>query len=362
MKRLIAMMIVLSLVLCGCGGGGNQETTAPETTAPVETTVPETTAPAPTEAPTEPTEAPPVDVNPLTGEALDEVNNNRPYAVMINNMMQALPQCGISQADILVEILVEGEVTRFMAIFTDMAGIPNIGPCRSVRPYFINIARSFDAMIASAGGSDEAYTLIYSIGQDYLNGVGDGYGYFYRDQWRMENKGYEHSLLTTGDDLLQAAVDNSFRMTESEGRDYNMTFDDTVAMAGAVAEKLTFSYHEWGKTNVLTYDAGRNGYTLYQHGTTLIDGNTEQELVFRNVLVLLSDSYVKDNKGHLEVQTSGEGDGYYLRDGVIIPIRWSRESHDDPFTYTDADGNPITFGVGTTYMTFLPDGSPVSYQ
>jgi hypothetical protein len=72
-----------------------------------------------------------------------------------------------------------------------------------------------------------------------------------------------------------------------------------------------------------------------------------------------SESYVKDDQEHLYVQTTGEGTGYFARDGKIIPIKWSRASESDPFIYTDEAGNPICLGVGKTYIAILPNGSPV---
>ena len=156
MKRMLALLLAFVLLLCACASrpaGTTVPTTVPETTEP--TTVP-TTAPPETTVPptTEATEPPPVDTNPLTGESLEEVTDNRPVAIMINNLVKAVPQCGISKADILYEIIAEGSVTRFMAIFYDLSDVDVIGPVRSVRPYFVRVAQHYGALLSSAGGSD----------------------------------------------------------------------------------------------------------------------------------------------------------------------------------------------------------------
>jgi hypothetical protein len=62
------------------------------------------------------------------------------------------------------------------------------------------------------------------------------------------------------------------------------------------------------------------------------------------------------------VETTGSGSGWYARDGKMIEITWSRENEDVPFTYTDAEGNPISFGVGKSYIAFIPSDSPVEFQ
>ncbi len=362
MKRLLALMLVLCSILCACAAPPVQttvppttvpETTVPPTTAPPETTVPPTTVP--------PTEPPPVDTNPLTGEALEAVSDARPIAIMINNLKKAVPQCGISRADLLYEILAEGDVTRFMAIFTDLSDVGTIGPVRSVRPYFVRVAQHYGAILSSAGGSDEAYDLIDSIDIPYLNGIGNAGSWFYRDDWRRKNKGFEHSLMTTGEKLLAAAQKRGVRTT-MEDTDFGFRFDDGAALTGEAAQTITIRFYSNGKKTTMTYDADSGRYTMSQHGAVAVDGNDDTPLTFRNVLILVADTYVKDKKGHLSVQMTGSGDGWFARDGQIIPIRWSREGNGDHYVYTDAAGNPISFGVGKSYIAITPDGSKPSWE
>ena len=363
MKKLTALMIVLTILLCGCGGGGG-ETTVPST-APQESTV------APTEAettiPAETTEAPaetePADVNPLTGEALLVPNDNRIIAVMINNHSAALPQCGIGSADIIYEILAEGSTTRLMALFSDAAEAGPIGPVRSLRPYYLNIMRGYGAICTSAGGSDEADAMIYNLGYDRVNGIaGTGANYFYRDAERRENRGFEHSLFITGENLVEAAVTMGFETTESADRDYGLTFTSEPFTGGEEISKIVVHFYANGKTTTLGYKEELGGYLAYQQGAYLLDGNTGEDILFENVLVLKTDSAVIDSKAHLRVETTGEGQGWYARDGRLVEIRWSRENEDSPFTYTDTQGNPITFGVGKSYIAFIPDDSPVDFE
>ena len=361
MKRFFALILALSLLLCACGGAP-AETTAPPTTVPP-TTVPVTTAPPETTVPptTEPTEPPPVDVNPLTGEALEEVNDSRPTAIMINNLVKAVPQCGISKADMIYEIIAEGSVTRFMAIFHDLSDVGVIGPVRSVRPYFYRVAQHYGAILSSAGGSDEAIDMIKSAGYDYLNGIAGAGSWFYRDEWRRSNRGYEHSLMTTGEKLMNAAEKFGYDTT-MEDTDYGFNFTAEPMTAGEAAGEITVWFYQNGKKTVMTYDESTGLYTMTQHGNTATDANDDSVLMFRNILVLEADSHVKDKKGHLEVQMTGTGTGYYARDGRIIPIQWSRESNSSHYVYTDMEGNPISFGVGKTYVAITPDGSPFSYK
>lgn len=363
MKRVFALILALTLVLCGCGGGASETstpTTVPETTVP-ETTVPETTVPPETTLPPETTEPAPVDTNPLTGEALDAISNKRPTAIMINNLSKAAPQCGISQADILYEVLAEGSITRFLAIFSDPSEVDVIGPVRSARPYFFRLAQHYDTIYCSAGGSDEALSMIRKADYDYLNAIGSAGSYFYRDAWRRSNRGYEHSLMTTGEQLAAAAENKGVDTTVEDFTNYGLLFDDSAIPAGDAASTIEIHFYQGGKLTRMTWDESTNRYTMYQHGATSLDANDDSEVTFRNVMVLFASTKVVDNKGHLEVQTTGEGEGYFCRDGKVIPIQWSRESHDDLYAYTDEAGNPVAFGVGNSYIAIVPNGSNIDF-
>lgn len=363
MKRMLALLMALSLLLCACGGT-SAETTVPTTVPPTTTepaTVPTTVPPETTVPPTEPTEPPPADYNPLTGEALDAVCDSRPTAIMINNLSKAVPQCGIGQADILYEIIAEGSVTRFMAIFHDLSDVGVIGPVRSVRPYFVRVAQHYGALLSSAGGSDEAYDLIKDLDQDYLNGIAGASDWFYRDSWRREHRGFEHSLMTTGEKLMEAAAKKKMETT-MEDVDYGFHFSDEPLVSDQGAGEITVWFYQNGKKTTMHYGEDEGLYFMSQHGTASVDGNDDSPLGFRNVLVLEANSRVKDKKGHLEVQMTGSGKGWYARDGVIIPILWSRESNKTHYVYTDLEGNPICFGVGKSYIAIVPDGSPFSYK
>ena len=361
MKRMLALILAVSLLLCACGSKP-AETTAPPTTVP-ETTVPVTTAPPETTVPptTEAAEPAPVDVNPLTGEALEAVNDSRPVAIMINNLSKAVPQCGISQADMIYEIIAEGSVTRFMAIFHDLSEVGVIGPVRSVRPYFYRVAQHYGAILSSAGGSDEAIALIKKEGYNYLNGIAGAGSAFYRDDWRRENRGYEHSLMTTGEKLMKSAEKHGCETT-MENIDYGFHFTDEAMTAGEAAGQITVWFYQNGKKTVMNYDETTGLYAMTQHGAASVDGNNDAPICFRNIVVLEADTRVVDKKGHLETQMTGTGKGYYARDGKIIPITWSRESNSAHYVYTDLDGNPVSFGIGKTYVAITPDGSPFSYK
>ena len=153
---------------------------------------------------------------------------------MINNIGVAQPQLGISKADIIYEILVEGGITRMMAIFQDISQAGEIGSIRSARPYFVDIANGYDAVFIHAGGSPDAYEVLQSIGITSLDGVnGSKQDIFYRDAERRSQMGYEHSLVTTSELIRSNLPSYGFRLERAAGYDSLMRFGDDPLPPGA---------------------------------------------------------------------------------------------------------------------------------
>ena len=130
MKKILALTLALTLLLCGCGGAN---AAAPETTAEAPT-VEQTQAPT-TEPTTVPTTEPEVYRNPLNGEVLDAPFTDRIFANTVSNMQDNLPHVGVTQADILIETFVnKNNIIRCLALFSNIEDVEAIGSTRSTRP------------------------------------------------------------------------------------------------------------------------------------------------------------------------------------------------------------------------------------
>lgn len=359
MKRLFALLLAFSLLLCACGNDEPQQTTAEPATLPTETTE------APTEAPTVPTTEATEPVNlthPLTGEQLDAPFTGRPVASTLNNMVSAMPQYGISQADWVFEVETEGGITRCLGIFTDPEDIGTIGPVRSARTYFISLSASFGAPLAHCGGSTLATAAYYSrddILQDYRDIDEMHYpSYFFRDSDRLsQGYSYEHTLFTTGEKLKQAMEDKGYNDVVNEnGVDYGMQFDKSAALNGDAADEVIIRF--WGgKKTTMVYNKNSDCYEASQYGGDWIDATTGEVLSFKNILVIYAEQS-KEIAPNSLYTLQGEGEGYLALGGKIVPIKWSRADVHDPFSYTLENGKPVTLGVGTTYAAVVsPNGS-----
>lgn len=353
-KRGLALLLAL-LCLTGCGKKGEPASKIEEPEPiPVEEPAPE---PEPIPEP-----AGPAGINPLTGLPMEpEYEQNRPVAVMLNNLKKAQPQLGVSMADIIYEVPAEGGITRMLGVYQTLDGVGNLGSIRSARPYYIELAMGHDALYVHAGGSPEAYQDLKSWKVDYIDGVNGSASQsavFWRDPERKKNKGYEHSLLASGE-TIQSFWDNSkYPKTHQNDYSYPQTFTDDPLTGGTAAEHIKLYYTSY-KTGLFDYDAETGKYLVSQYQAPYVDGNTGEQVGVTNLLILeTSISAISgDTAGRLKVRTTGEGKGTLYRSGQCIPIHWSRSNRDVPFSYTTSDGQPLALGRGNSYVCLINPGS-----
>lgn len=370
-------MLIVCMLLCACTQTvPEQTTTVPEvTTAPPEETVPptetteQTVATEATEATVEETTAPqeePAFRHPLNGTALEEPWTVRPFAITINNQTGALPVCSLSSADMMIEILAEGGITRFLGIYSDISELEHIGSIRSTRPYLVDIAESFDAIYVHHGGSRDGYNEESWLGTAYVDALKNAGGYYYRDQYRLDI-GYdlEHTSFADGEDLIQAASDLGYSLAREDGMDYGFRFADCGSTAdGEAATQLEVVFGGYGKSTFVNYREESNAYALSEYGDEIVDGNSGEVLSFRNVIFITAETYEyvdEDGIVRLSIDLTGEGSGSFVCDGKAVPIYWNRADEYEPFVFTHEDGTPITMGIGTTYIAITPGNGALEY-
>lgn len=359
MKRNICALLlaVLLIGLVGCGGE-KAEPDAPE--IPPTAEVP-ATKPEPEKVPEQKPEVVPEGpggVNPLTGEAMDpEKESLRPVAVMFNNIAAALPQMGISQADIIYEVPAEGGITRMLGIYKSMDGIGTLGSIRSTRAYYLELALGHDALLVHAGASPEAYEKIPIWGVNNMDGVNGGSDaqIFWRDAERRKTMAYEHTLVTSGEKVLEYLAKGRYRTEHEDGYTYSQQFaEEASANSGSTAEHFKLYYTSY-KTGVFEYDNISGTYLVSEYGKPYVDGNTGEQVSAANVLILETDIEIipGDKEGRLTVRTTGTGEGTFFCGGKMIPMHWSRADRNSPFVYTTEDGLPLVLQTGCSYVCLV---------
>lgn len=370
MKRLICLLLVLCLLLAGCGKKeaevATEPSTEPATTEATEApTTEETEPPTTEEIEPEPTE-PSAPANPLTGEPLEEYYTGRPVAFSLNNISACLPQYGLDDVDWLFEIETEGDITRCLGIMTDPSEVGAIGPIRSSRTYFLNLSVSYNAPLFHCGGSKYNDNNQYSIDEsldawDHLDQMTNAGKYFYRESSRAGVYATEHTLFTTGERMMKALEEKELLNTSGEAVDYGYQFSESVELDGESAETVSITF-KGSKNTTMKYDAETGLYKAHQYGGNWIEGSTGENATFRNVLVVTT-TQTKPENYHSFYELSGSGDGYFAVDGKMIPIKWHHDGVEGPFRFTLEDGTtPITLGIGSTYCAIIDVSGSVNAE
>ncbi len=331
---------------------------APE--APVEA-VPEAPVEVAPVVPEAPAVEAPYNENPLTGLAdlPDYAIGKRPVAVMINNHPKSYPQLNVSRADVLFEIVVEHDLTRFMAMFADYQNVPDLCSIRSYRYYFPAISNGFDAFYIHWGEDTSMMEYYKELNLDSYDGLSNTY-LFGRDQNRLD-AGYdlEHTSTFYGSLLPDQLAWDEKRTDRDEA--HQGPFFDFVPYGSVVTPNgpaCNFADIQFGEqTGQLVYDPEAHLYKKFANNEVQIDGITGEQLGFTNCIILYTpisdrtedpeanrkwlDSYMLDDERR---------PGYYLSDGHVQNITWWRGSESDRFHFFDADGNPLQINRGKSYI------------
>lgn len=325
MKKILFLILALSLVLTGCGK---------KETAPVD-------APEIKETVNEEANAP----------MLVEETDTRPFAVMIDNDGESSrPHAGLEDAYLLYEMYVEGNATRIMALFKDVE-TAKIGPVRSSRHYFLDYALENDAIYVHFGWSPQAQRDIPALGVKNINGVLGGDGSIF---WREEKyKGDYHSAYTSVEKIRNYASGTKKYTMTTEKTNLKRMSSDIEATGDAVTE-ITIPYAGF-YTVKYTYDAESKTYKRFLNGSGHIT-QAKVHLAAKNLIIQqVSNSGIPgDDKGRQNINTTGSGKGYYITNGISRKITWSKDSRSGSTVYKYENGEEVILNPGQTWIQLVP--------
>ena len=287
-------------------------------------------------------------------QILDLESDSRPIAVMVNNHKTAQPlQTGLNDAYLVYEIVVEGGITRMLAVYKDADDV-TIGTIRSSRHYFLDYAQENDAVYVHYGWSPQAEEDIYNLGINNINGMVDG-DPFWRDT--SLNVPTEHTVYTSIEDLEQSIADKGYRTTSEEDNLLKYSIDeiDLSIIDGAVkADEVEIEYSNY-QTNTFVYDDVNKVYKKYSNDEERKDYITGETFTVKNIITYQVSNYSMDAKGRQEIENIGRGKGYLISNGYAVPITWEKDAPSRQTVYKFLNGEEITVNDGNTYIQIQPE-------
>lgn len=279
---------------------------------------------------------------------------NRPVvAVMIENLASegVRPQYGLSKAEIVYELITEGGITRFMAIYSSAENISQIGPVRSARPTYLEFSSEYDALYSHAGGSPEAMAAIDGLKISDCSALGNDSRYFWRDNSRYA----PHNLFTSSELLNYALRDKNLLNSESSYDSWQ--FQDEQKNNSNLSEdkfiRLNFSTPEYQVT--WKYDKNSNNYQRYYGEAEHKDALTDDVIIAKNIIVeIVPPAIDAGEKGRVKFDVNGEGKVYIFRDGEKIEGTWRKDSRVSRTKFYDENNQEILLNRGNIWVEILP--------
>lgn len=379
-KTLAAVLIAVGLMMTGCGGENTPVSSPIQTPAPISMGEKDNTTASGTNSSSAAEESKGTkeeEVAPehsyrseLTNEWIDEdLKDQRPIAVMVDNEKTALPHYGLTEADVVYEIMnstLNDRITRFMVLVKDWESITQLGSIRSVRPTNFMLAAEWNAVLCHDGGP---FFIDTWVAKDYTNNFSGGFArfsngkatefteYITYDKYTNSNKG------KTYDGLKQRFANSKYTTTYNqyyEGPHFQFaadeqTFSDRSDADTATVVELPFPHNK----STLKYNESTGTYDYYEYGAAHLDPlHDSAQLTFKNV-ILQNTTFSELGEGYLIYNAIDSGrDGYYITNGQAIEVTWTKSGESDITVYYDKKtGKEIELNTGKTYISLVPSDS-----
>ena len=314
----------------------------------------------------------------------------RPLFVMIENAPDARPQSGLTSADVVFEVVAEGGVTRFGAIFYCgvQANDTTLAPIRSARTYFVDWASGFNRpMYVHVGGANtpgpaNALGQISDYGwnqQNDMNQFSVGYPTFVRDYERIAGKeiATEHTMVTTTELLWKIADKRGWTnmsptrkvgKKEVAGTDWKdgykgWKFQTEVEKTGSV-NKISYDFWSgYGQYSIQwDYDSATNQYARTMGGEKHLNLEDNKQIMASSVIVMLTTEKgpIDENK-HMLYTTTGKGDALLFKNGDVFKVTWSKKDREAELLFMDSKGKEVELAPGLIWISVLPKSNEVQY-
>lgn len=331
-KKLFVILTVLVMILAACKKEKNVE----EQTEPVQ-------------------EEKVFYITPFTGELVENEITMRPIIATINNHPKARPQSGLASADVVYEMLAEGDITRFLALY--QSEIPsNIGPIRSARSYFIEIAKGLDAFYIAHGYSPEAKKMLMQAKVvDNINGMQYD-GTFFK---RSSDRKAPHNSYISGENVKLGAEKVNASLLYQKKVSYTYYGEDEAVQLGEDAKKINVKYSSGTQFNsTYQYDAVTNKYTRTVAGELTIDALTNEAIQLSNILVFEAKHTIIDDYGRREIDIFSGGKAYIFQAGIMREVQW--KNIDGVLKAVEQDGSEVKLVPGKTWIHLVPTQPGIS--
>lgn len=278
----------------------------------------------------------------LTGNEVSKEESERPIlGIMIENSEEARPQTGLDDAGIVFETVTEAGITRYLAMYQEKMP-EEVGPVRSVRPYFVDWLMGFDASVAHVGGSEPALEMIEQRSAKSMNEFYNENAYY-----RSTEREAPHNVYARTKDLV--ALQKELKHKTSTVKDVPRS--EGAPNAQPTATTITIDYSELIFQVRFVYDPATNTYARNLNGQPHIDKATSKPITVKNLIVI---------KMTGEIYAIGSGEALLYKNGNVQNIRWRQKDFNSRIELIDEQDNQVTLNRGDSWFAVIPGSGSVT--
>lgn len=294
----------------------------------------------------------PTEIAPLRGTTVPAGSlNHSSIAAKVDNHWDARPQVGLERTDMVFEELVEGGITRYVAVW--QSDIPELlGPVRSIRPMDPDIVSPFSGIIAYSGGQQRFVQLMLNTPvYNAIHGQRDTQDTFFR----AKDKRAPHDVIVKAQEVLAQHPDIA-----PPQQQFAYSLDgasSTAAKMGTPTAAINYRFSSafYGTWN---WDAEGERWMRVQQGDADLDGNGNQ-LTATNVVVIRVT--VVNDGGVPKTELYGSGEAWFSSGGATVHGSWSKASPTQPLQLLDDNGVTVRLAAGNTWFELLPPAGGVDF-
>ncbi|WP_100065274.1 DUF3048 domain-containing protein [Miniphocaeibacter massiliensis] len=300
--------------------------------------------------------------SPLDGSPLSKEDMNQPViGIMLDNHPKARQQSGFNKASIIYEFKVEGDFTRYLALFYN-SDAEQIGPVRSARPYFVNTISEYNGIYAHFGGSTLGMSKISDLKVDNLDGM------------QLEGKTFKRNSKTgkkaphnayTSMELINSAIKEKGYETKRDFKGFNFDLEgkdiESQMAVGTSAMNITIPTTPSYKVN-FKYDEANKKYDISRNNVDMIDEFDQEKVKATNIIIQYADSKVIGAGGILEISHVGTGNGKLITNGKVIDIKWNKETENGKTIFTTENNNEIILSPGQTWIEVVDTNTNITIE
>jgi hypothetical protein len=339
MRKTVARLVAVALLVAACSPSESADSTTSSSST--------STSTSSTSTSTTSTTLEAKDTSLINGLEVDDPTllDRRVMAVKIDNHPRARPQSNLHQADMVIEMLVEG-ITRMISIW-HQSDIDFLGPNRSGRPTDANLLPAFNhPTFTISGGQAWVQNMITGNGVNLIKELSEG-------TFRISSRSAPHNLYVDTFVLRETADEREYENDPPTGPIWTFGAMPATATPASLVDiafgrnEVVWEWDQAGGVWLRTVDG--------RESNSLDEDNNAVQIAFPVLVALYTDQYSENGLPSSDV--IGSGRAFVFADGKYVEGTWERDSIEEWFTLLDANGNVMPVPPGKSWFSLVPTNS-----